>query len=55
MPKYAVRLYCLVETTVNADNMEDVTNRVCDLNQFDINQLPHVISQIDDVVEVEEM
>ncbi|HII3685813.1 TPA: hypothetical protein ACY36Y_001964 [Pasteurella multocida] len=55
MPKYTVKLYCIVETTVNADSIEDVIGRVCDLNQFDINQFPHVISEIDDVIEVEEV
>ncbi len=49
MAKYVVRLYCLVEATVEADNIDDVTERVCDLNQFDINQVPHQITEIDDV------
>ncbi len=55
MAKYVVRLYCLVEATVEADNIDDVTERVCDLNQFDINQVPHQITEIDDVIEVEEL
>ncbi|MDY4480270.1 MAG: hypothetical protein SPE33_09620 [[Pasteurella] aerogenes] len=55
MKKYIVRMYCLVECRVDAESIEDVTERVCDLNQFDINQIPHQITEIDDVVEVEEM
>lgn len=55
MAKYVVRLYCLVEATVEADNINDVTERVCDLNQFDINQVQHQVTEIDDVVEVEEI
>ncbi|WP_204204308.1 hypothetical protein [Mannheimia massilioguelmaensis] len=55
MKKYIVRMYCLVESQVKAENIEDVTECVCDLNQFDINQIPHQIIEIDDVVEVEEM
>ena len=55
MKKYIVRMYCLVECQVDAESIEDVTERVCDLNQFDINQIPHQITEIDDVVEVEEM
>ncbi|MFP4733336.1 hypothetical protein [Pasteurella multocida] len=54
MAKYAVRFYCLVEAVVDAENMEDVMN-VCDLNQFDINNVKHQITQIDDVIEVEEL
>ncbi|MGC6392546.1 hypothetical protein ACMXZF_00955 [Pasteurella multocida] len=54
MPKYAVRLYCLVEAVVDAEKMEDVMN-VCDLNQFDINNVKHQITEIDDVMEVEEL
>ncbi|HDR1902467.1 hypothetical protein ABWF10_10770 [Pasteurella multocida] len=55
MAKYIVRLYCLVEATVEAENIDDVMNRTCDLNQFDINQVPHQITEIDDVIEVEEL
>lgn len=53
MKKYIVRMYCLVECRVDAESIEDVTERVCDLNQFDINQIPHQITEIDEVVEVE--
>ncbi|MGC7559566.1 hypothetical protein [Pasteurella sp. PK-2025] len=52
MAKYAVRFYCLVEAVVEASSLEDVTERVCDLNQFDINNVQHQITEIDDVVEV---
>ncbi|HEH9717244.1 TPA: hypothetical protein SIC70_002149 [Pasteurella multocida] len=55
MPKYVARIWCLVEATVKADSIEEVTERVCDLNQFDINQVPHFISEIDEVMEVEEL
>ncbi|HDR1252725.1 TPA: hypothetical protein QB269_000945 [Pasteurella multocida] len=54
MPKYAVRLYCLVEAVVDAEKMEDVMN-VCDLNQFDINNVKHQITEINDVMEIEEL
>ncbi|WP_168693916.1 hypothetical protein ABI424_001290 [Histophilus somni] len=54
MPKFITRFYCLVECTVEAEKIEDVTDVICDLNQFDINKLPHQITEIDDVVEVEE-
>lgn len=55
MAKFIVRLYCMVECQVDAENIEDVTDRVCDLNQFDINKTPHQVTEIDDVVEIEEM
>lgn len=55
MAKFIVRLYCMVECQVDAESIEDVTERVCDLNQFDINNVKHQVIEIDDVVEVEEM
>lgn len=55
MPKFTVRLYGMVECAVEADCIENVMDIVCDLNQFDINKLPHQITEIDDVVEIEEI
>lgn len=54
MAKFTMRFYALVECCVEVENIEDVMN-ICDLNQFNINQLPHQIIEIDDVVEVEEV
>lgn len=62
MAKYLVRLYCTVEVPVEAENMQqamdacDLNNQAmdaCDLNNNDLNQMPHVITEVYDVVEVE--
>ena len=54
MAKYVARFYCLVEAVVEAENNEQVLDK-CDLNTFNINNIPHTITEIDDVVEVEEV
>lgn len=54
MAKYVARFYCLVEAVVEAASNEQVLD-MCDLNVCDVNKLPHTITEIDDVVEVEEV
>ncbi|WP_204352540.1 hypothetical protein [Aggregatibacter kilianii] len=54
MPKYIARLYCMVEVTVEAENIEEV-NTLIDLNEVNVDEFPHVITEIDDVVEIEEL
>lgn len=54
MAKFVVRFYCLVEAVVEAESNEQVLE-LCDLNVCDVNKLPHTITEIDDVVEVEEV
>ncbi|EOX4860475.1 hypothetical protein ABW486_000717 [Haemophilus influenzae] len=54
MAKYVARFYCLVEAVVEAKSNEQVLE-LCDLNVCDVNKLPHTITEIDDVVEVEEV
>nr|DAU57490.1 MAG TPA: hypothetical protein [Caudoviricetes sp.] len=52
MAKYLVRLYCTVEVPVEAENMQQAMD-ACDLNNNDLNQMPYVITEVYDVVEVE--
>lgn len=54
MAKYVARFYCLVKAVVEAESNEQVFE-MCDLNVCDVNKLPHTITEIDDVVEVEEV
>ena len=54
MAKFVARFYCLVEAFVEAESNEHVL-ALCDLNVCDVNKLPHTITEIDDVVEVEEV
>ena len=54
MAKYIARFYCLVEDVVEAESNEQVLD-MCDLNVCDVNKLPHTITEITDVVEVEEV
>lgn len=54
MAKYIARFYCLVECTVEADSNEQVLE-MGDLNVCDVNAIPHTITEIDDVVEVQEV
>lgn len=54
MPKYVARLYCMVEVTVEAESISEALNKL-DLNEIDVNAMPHVITEIDDVVETEEI
>ncbi|WP_165381799.1 hypothetical protein [Avibacterium paragallinarum] len=51
--KYLVRLYGMIEITVEAESLEDATE--CDLNSLDLNAMPHHIIDTDEVVEVEEL
>lgn len=52
--KYLVRLYGMIEITLEAESIEQAAEK-CDLNTLDLNKLPHQITEIDDVVEVEEV
>lgn len=52
MAKYIARLYCVVEVELEADNIEEVPD-MCDLNITDMSALPCIITEIDDVIEVE--
>lgn len=54
MPKYVARLYCMVEVTVEEESISEALNKL-DLNEIDVNAMPHVITEIDDVVETEEI
>ncbi|MGQ0287144.1 hypothetical protein ACT2CV_08070 [Pasteurellaceae bacterium 22721_9_1] len=54
MPKYVARLYCVVEVTVEAESIEQAM-RQCDLNDTELNSLPHNICEVDDVIELEEL
>lgn len=44
----------MVEITMQAESLEQAMAQ-CDLNTLDLNKLPHQITEIDDVVEVEEV
>ncbi|CDF98171.1 Putative uncharacterized protein [Avibacterium paragallinarum JF4211] len=44
----------MVEITVEAESIEQAAEK-CDLNTLDLNKLPHQITEIDEVVEVEEL
>ena len=52
MAKCIARLYCVVEVVIEADNIEEVPE-MCDLNITDMSTLPCIITEIDDVIEVE--
>ena len=52
MAKFTVRFYCLVEAVIEAENQQQALIK-CDLNEYDVNQSSHTITEIDDVVEVE--
>lgn len=54
MPKYVARLYCMVEVTVEAESISEALNKL-DLNEIDVNAMPHMITEIDDVIETEEI
>lgn len=54
MPKYLARLYCTVEVPIEADNIEQAMQRA-DLTSDEVNNLPHSIIEIDDVMEMEEL
>ncbi|MGY6090600.1 hypothetical protein ACWX9Y_10600 [Avibacterium paragallinarum] len=52
--KYLVRVYGMIEITLEAESIEQAAEK-CDLNTLDLNKLPHQITEIDEVVEVEEL
>lgn len=52
MAKYLVRLDCTVEFAIEAENMQQAME-VCDLNNNDLNQMAHLITEVYDVIEVE--
>ncbi|KYK78338.1 hypothetical protein [Aggregatibacter actinomycetemcomitans] len=54
MAKYIARLYCMVEVTVEAASQSEALNKL-DLNEIDVNTMPHTITEIDDVIEAEEI
>lgn len=57
MNKYAVRVYGMVEITVEAESFRQAME-MCDLNNLEalaLNKFPHQIMAIDDLVEVEEL
>jgi putative uncharacterized protein (fragment) len=45
---------CMVEVTVEAETPSEALNKL-DLNEIDVNAMPHTITEIDDVVETEEI
>ena len=53
--KFIVRVDCTVEFVVEANNIEDVQNYVCDLNNDELDKLPKTVTEIYDVIEVEEL
>ena len=53
MKKFVVRMECLVEIMVEADSVEAVKEKYCDLNANELNNMPKTISEIYDVFEVE--
>jgi hypothetical protein len=52
MAKYLVRLDCTVEFAIEAENMQQAMD-ACDLNNNDLNQMAHLITEVYDVIEVE--
>lgn len=55
MPKFIARMECFVEVVVEADSMDEVAERVTDLNFNELNNLPKIIAEIYDVLEVEQI
>lgn len=54
MNKYVVRVYGIVEIKMEAESIEQAMEQ-CDLNLLDLNKLPHQITEIDEVIEAEEI
>lgn len=52
MAKYLVRLSCVAEFPVEAENMQEAMDR-CDFNTNDLNQMVHILTEVYDVIEVE--
>ncbi len=55
MKKFVMRMECLVEIQVEADSIEAVKEKYCDLNTDELDNLPKAITEIYDVFEVEEV
>lgn len=53
MKKFKVRMECLVEFVAAGESIEDVKERVCDLNQDELDRLEKSVMEIYDVFEVE--
>ena len=53
MKKFKVRMECLVEFVAEGESIEDVKERVCDLNQDELDRLEKSVMEIYDVFEVE--
>lgn len=53
MKKFVVRMECLVEFVTEGESIEDVKERVCDLNQDELDRLEKSVMEIYDVFEVE--
>lgn len=53
MKKFKVRMECLVEFVAEGESIEDVKERVCDLNQDELDRLDKSVMEIYDVFEVE--
>ena len=55
MAKYVIRMECLVEICIEADDIEQAKDRVCDLNNDELTNLNKTVTEIYDVVEIEEV
>ena len=53
MKKFKVKMECLVEFVAEGENIEDVKEWVCDLNQDELDRLEKSVMEIYDVFEVE--
>ncbi|WNY75948.1 hypothetical protein [Pasteurella multocida] len=54
MNKYVLRVYGMVEIKMEAESIEQAIEQ-CDLNILDLNKLPHQITEINEVIEAEEL
>lgn len=55
MKKFVVRMECLVEFIAEGDSIEDIKQRVCDLNLDELDRLEKSVSEVYDIFEVEEV
>lgn len=55
MPKFTVRMYCLVECDVEAESIDEVIESVLEMNGDEIDSLPRQIIDVRDILEVEEV
>ncbi|WP_167332840.1 hypothetical protein [Gallibacterium genomosp. 1] len=51
--KYLVRVYGVIEIAVEAESIEQAAE--CDLSCLDLNAMPHHITEIAEIVEIEEL